>query len=70
MFFKHYIGKLSNFHVCGVPVMVQWKRIGLRTMGLWVQSLALFSGLRIQCCCDLWCRPQMHLRSLVAVAVM
>ena len=34
-----------------------------------VGSLALFSGLRIQHCCDLWCRSQMWLRSCVAVAV-
>ena len=34
-----------------------------------VQSLALLSGLRIQCCCELWYRSQMQLRSRVAVAV-
>ena len=27
------------------------------TMRLWVWSLALLSGLRIQHCCELWCRP-------------
>ena len=27
------------------------------------------SGLRIWCCCDLWCRSQMRLRSGIAVAV-
>ena len=26
-------------------------------------------GLRIQCCCELWCRPQMQLRSHIAVSV-
>ena len=27
-------------------------------MRMWIQSLALFSGFRIQCCCELWCsRP-------------
>ena len=38
-------------------------------MRLQVQSLALLSGLRIQHCCELWCRSQMKLRSGVAVAV-
>ena len=31
-----------------------------------VWSLASLSGLRIQCCHELWCRPQMRLRSGVA----
>ena len=35
-----------------------------------VLSLALFSGLRILRCPELWCRSQMWLRSGVAVAVM
>ena len=35
----------------------------------WVQSLALLSGLRIQCCQKLQCRSQMQLRSGDAVAV-
>ena len=34
-----------------------------------VWSLALFSGLRIRCCCELWCRLKMWLRSRIAVAV-
>ena len=34
-----------------------------------VQSLALLSGLRIQCCPQLWCRLQIQLGSCVAVAV-
>ena len=38
-------------------------------MRMWVQSLALLSGLGIQCCCDLWCRLQTQLGSQVAVAV-
>ena len=56
----------------GVPVVVQGKRIQLGTMRMWVQSLALLSGLRIQRCLEggvgcrwgldpallwLWCRP-------------
>ena len=34
--------------------MAQWKRIQLGTMSLWAGSLALLSGLRIQCCCELY----------------
>ena len=34
-----------------------------------VQSLALLSGLRIQCCREPWRRSQTWLRSLIAVAV-
>ena len=34
-----------------------------------VRFLALLSGLRIQYCCELWCRSQMWLRSGVAMAV-
>ena len=48
--------------------MVQWKQIRLGTMRLRVRSLALLSGLRIQYCCELWCRLQMLLRSVVAVS--
>jgi len=38
-------------------------------MSTQVQSLAFLSGLRIQCCRELWCRSQMWLGSGVAVAV-
>ena len=58
----HYEDKL------GVPVVAQRKPIRLGTMRLWVQSLALLSGLRIRRCRELWCRSQMQLGS-VAVAV-
>ena len=34
-----------------------------------VRSLASLSGLRIQCCHELWCKSQMWLRFHVAVAV-
>ena len=34
--------------------MAQQKRIRLGTMRLWVRFLALLSGLRIWCCCELW----------------
>ena len=33
-----------------VPIVVQWKQTQLRTMRLWVQSLALLHGLRIWHC--------------------
>ena len=38
-------------------------------MRLWVWSLALLSGLRIQQCLELWCRSQMWFGSHVAVAL-
>ena len=41
----------------GVSTVVQWKQIRLGTMRLQVRSLASLSGLRIQPCCGLWCRP-------------
>ena len=44
-------------------------RIILATDLLGVRSLTLLSGLRIQRCHELWCRPQMQLGSGVAVAV-
>ena len=50
--------------------MVQQKRIHLGTMRLWVWSLALLSGFRIQCFHELWCRLQTWLGSGVAMAVM
>ena len=53
----------------GVPIVVQRKQIQLVTMRLRVQSLASLSGLRIQCCPELWCRSQTQLGSDVAVAV-
>ena len=53
----------------GVPIMVQWKQIQPGTTTLPVRSLALLSGLRIWCCCVLWCRLQMWAGSGIAVAV-
>ena len=50
--------------------MVQRKQIRLGTMLLRVlRSLALFSGLRIQHCCELGCRSQTRLGSGIAAAV-
>ena len=53
-----------------MPVVAQWKQIPwlLGTMRLWVQSLALLSGLRIWCCNELQGRLQMWLGSGIAVA--
>ena len=53
----------------GVPITVWWKQIQLGTMGLWVQSLALLSGLRIWRCRELWCGLQTQIRSRVAMAL-
>ena len=39
------------------------------TMWMWVRSLASFSEFEIRHCCELWCRSQMRLGSLLAVAV-
>ena len=49
--------------------MAQRKQIRLGTMRFQVQSLASFSGLRIQHCCELWCRSQTQPGSGIAVAV-
>ena len=53
----------------GVPIVAQQKRIQLVSMRMWIQSLALLSGLGIQHCHELWCRLQIQLRSCSAVAV-
>ena len=53
----------------GVPIMVQQKRIQQGTMRLWVQSLALLSGLGVWHCHELWYRLQTQFGSGVAVAV-
>ena len=60
--------KRSQKRKTGVPIMAQWKGIRLGTIRLRVRSLLLFSGLRIQLCCELWCRSQ-RLGSGIAVAV-
>ena len=53
----------------GVPIVAQQKQIWLVFMRMQVRSLALLSGLRISCCCELCCRLQTPLRSGVVVAV-
>ena len=57
------------FYISGVPIMAQRKQIWLASMRTQFRSLASLSGLRIQRCCELWCRLQTQLRSGIAVAV-
>ena len=60
--------KSSDSH--GVPVMGQWlMNLTSSIMRTQVRFLALLSGLRIQRCCELWCRLQTGRGSGVAVAV-
>ena len=59
----------TNKESVGVPVVAQQKQIWLTSMRTQVRSLASLSGLRIQCCHELWCSSQMWLRSGMAVAV-
>ena len=40
----------------GVPAQDQWERIPPVSLRMRVQSLTSFSGLRIQCCGELWYR--------------
>ena len=47
--------------------MAQWKQISLASVRTQIRSLALFRGLRIQCCHELWCQSQMRFRSGMAV---
>ena len=58
-----------NILFLGVPVVAQWKQTWLVSMRMRVRPLVLLSVLRIQHCCELWCRPQMRLGSGIAVAV-
>ena len=51
-----------------VSVEARQYRTQLVSMRMLVQSLASLSELRVQHCCELWCRSQMRLRSQVAVA--
>ena len=49
--------------------MTQWKLTRLIIMRMLVHSLDLLSGLRIQCCRELWYSSELWLGSHVAVAV-
>ena len=70
--FKHIkvglVNEESNLPVTRVPIVVQQKQILLGTVRLRVRSLALFSGLRIWHCHELWCKLKMRLGFDVAVA--
>ena len=46
----------KNLDKTEVPVVVQWKRIRLGSMQMWVRSMASLSGLRIRHCHELRCR--------------
>ena len=61
--------KRSLCFLGGFPIAVQWKRIQLVSTSIWVPFLTSLSGLRIQCCCELWCNSQKQLRTRVAVVV-
>ena len=50
----------------GVPFVAQQVKDPTLSLRLWVQPLALLSGLRIWCCYKLWHRSHMQLRSSVA----
>ena len=51
------------------PLRLSRLRTRLVSMRMWVRPLALLSGLRIQCCCELQHRLRMQLRSGMAVVV-
>ena len=55
--------------VLGVPVVAQQKQVRLVSMRMWVRSLALLVGLRIQRCRELWYWSQKQLGSGIPVAV-
>ena len=52
-----------------LPSWLSGKQTRLVSTRMRVRSLASFSGLRIRCCRELWCKSQTQLRSGVAVAV-
>ena len=52
-----------------VPVVALWVKHSLVSSRVQTRSLALLSGLRIQCCHELWYRLQTWLGSPVAVVV-
>ena len=56
---------MGEFSLCGLGEL----KSDIVSRRMWVQSLALLSGLRIWHCCKLQCRSQVQLRSGVAVAV-
>ena len=66
----------TTFTTLSIKYLLHWsshhgavETIQLGAMRLWVQSLALLSGLRIWHCHELWCRSQTQLIFGIAVAV-
>ena len=59
---------MVNLKILGVSVVPQQVMDWLVSTRMWAQFLALLSGLRSWCCCELHGRSQMWLRSGVAVA--
>ena len=53
----------------GVPIVAQQQRTQLVSTRMWVQYLALLSGLKTQNCCEVWRRSKMWFGSGMAVAV-
>ena len=66
---SEHLNCLINMLLARVPIVVQRKQIRLVSMRMSVRSMALLSGLRVQCCWKLWCRSQTQLGSCIALAV-
>ena len=64
-------GQKSEMDLTGlkVPLWLSGLRMQLVSTRIRVHILASLSGLRIRCCCELWCRLKTWLRSCSAVAV-
>ena len=61
------VGLIFKITTCmELPLWLSGLRTQLISMKMWVGSLALLSGLRIQHCHKLWHMLQMQLRSIVA----
>ena len=60
---------LDEERLCGVPVVAQWVTNPASIHEDASSIPGLVSGLRIRCCCELWCRSQIQLGSRLAVAV-
>ena len=69
-FHLRFVSSALQLFCIGVPIVALWKQIWLVTMSTQVRSLASLSGLRIQCCHELWYRLQMQLRSGIAMTVL
>ena len=61
--------QVKNERAVGVPVVAQQLRNLTSIHEDEGSILALLSGLRIQCCHEVWCRSQTRLGSCIAVAV-